>query len=111
VDAWNAGDLEGFMHGYWNSPDLVFQSGGTVTRGWQPTLDRYRKRYRGEGREMGRLRFADLEVLVLGDESALVRGSFHLSMSDGSAPNGLFTLLLRRTPEGWRIVHDHTSSE
>ncbi|PYQ14608.1 MAG: DUF4440 domain-containing protein [Acidobacteria bacterium] len=110
VEAWNRGDLEGFMAGYWSSPDLVFQSGATVTRGWQATLDRYRQRYQAEGREMGRLRFEDLDVQVLCADAALVRGRWHLTMKDGSQPNGLFTLLLRRLGSEWRIVHDHTSS-
>lgn len=111
VQAWNRGDLEGYMLGYWNSPELVFQSGGAVTKGWTPTLERYRKRYQGEGREMGELSFPTLEVLVLSEDAALVRGSWHLSMSDGAEPHGLFTLLARDLPEGWRIVHDHSSSE
>ena len=53
VVAWNKGDLEGFMAGYWKSPDLSFFSGKTKTRGWQATLDRYRKQYQADGKEMG----------------------------------------------------------
>jgi uncharacterized protein (TIGR02246 family) len=109
VEAWNRGDLEGYMQGYWNSPDLVFQSGTTVTRGWQATLERYRKRYQAEGKEMGRLEFVDLEVQVLGAEAAFVRGGWRLTMKDGSTPHGLFTLIVRRQAGAWRIVHDHTS--
>jgi beta-aspartyl-peptidase (threonine type) len=109
VQAWNRGDLEGFMAGYWNSPDLVFHSGATVTRGWQATLDRYRKRYQGEGKEMGRLRFEEVEVQMLGPDAALARGRWHLVRKDGSEPNGLFTLVVRRFHNGWKIVHDHTS--
>ena len=55
VVAWNKGDLPGFMEGYWQSPDLRFYSGKDVTSGWQATLDRYRKRYQGEGKKMGQL--------------------------------------------------------
>ena len=109
VEAWNRGDLEGFMTTYWNSPDLVFQSGADRTRGWQATLDRYRRKYQGEGKEMGRLRFDDLDVQVLGPDAAFARGRWHLVMKDGSEPNGLFTLLLRRIAGEWKIVHDHTS--
>jgi len=109
VAAWNRGDLEGFMAGYWNSPDLVFQSGANRTQGWQATLERYRRRYQGEGKEMGRLRFDELEVQVVGPEAAFVRGRWRLVMKDGTEPNGLFTLLLRRIDGAWRIVHDHTS--
>ena len=110
VEAWNRGDLEGFMAGYWRSPDLVFCSGSTVTRGWDETLARYRKRYQSEGREMGRLRFDGIEVIALGEEAALARGAWRLRMNDGKEPHGLFTLLLRRLDGAWRIVHDHTSS-
>src|SRR5579864_1058033 len=110
VAAWNRHDLEGFMAGYWDSPQLTFFSGGTVTTGSQPTLERYRKRYQGEGREMGTLHFADLRVESLGPDAAFVRGAYELTMSSGKKPHGLFTLVLRKLPEGWRIVHDHTSS-
>lgn len=110
VEAWNRGDLEGFMAGYWRSPDLVFCSGSTVTKGWDETLARYRKRYQSEGREMGKLRFDAIEVILLGEDAALARGAFRLHMTDGQEPHGLFTLLLRRIDGAWRIVHDHTSS-
>jgi beta-aspartyl-peptidase (threonine type) len=110
VEAWNRGDLEGFMVGYWRSPELVFCSGATLTKGWQATLEGYRKRYQAEGREMGRLRFDAVEVLPMGSDAAAARGAFRLRMSDGQEPHGLFTLLLRRIDGAWRIVHDHTSS-
>ena len=109
VEAWNRGDLEGFMAGYWNSPDLVFQSGATLTRGWQATRERYRRRYQAEGKEMGRLRFQDLDVQLLSADAAFIRGKWHLTMKDGSEPGGLFTLLARRIDGEWKIVHDHTS--
>jgi beta-aspartyl-peptidase (threonine type) len=109
VAAWNRGDLDGFLTTYWNSPDLVFQSGATRTQGWQATRERYRRRYQGEGKEMGRLAFEDIEVQVLGPDAAFARGRYHLAMKDGSEPTGLFTLLLRRFGTEWRIVHDHTS--
>lgn len=125
VDAWNRGDLEGFMAGYWKSPELSFISGTTETRGWQPTLERYRKKYQGEGKEttpagakaapsggpgeMGKLDFFDFRVEMLGPDAAFVRGHWHLQMRNGQEPAGLFTLILRKFPEGWRIVHDHTS--
>jgi len=107
--AWNKRDLEGFMAGYWKSPELTFTSGGEQTRGWQQTLERYRKRYQGEGKEMGKLTFSDVQVQMLGPDSAYVRGRFLLERSKDK-PTGLFTLIVRRLPEGWRIVHDHTSS-
>ena len=110
VAAWNRGDLEDYMRGYWKSPELTFYSGGAVTKGWEPTLERYRKRYQGEGNEMGKLAFTSLQITLLGSHSALVRGGWHLTAASGKNPGGLFTLVVRRFPQGWRIVHDHTSS-
>jgi beta-aspartyl-peptidase (threonine type) len=72
--------------------------------------DRYRKRYQAEGRAMGSLEFSGVEVIVLAPDAALARGRWRLTMPDGQKPGGLFTLLLRKLPEGWRIVHDHTSA-
>ena len=109
VDAWNRGDLEGFMAGYWKSPELSFISGTTETRGWEATLERYRKKYQGEGKEMGKLDFFDLRVEMLGPEAAFVHGHWHLQMKNGQEPNGVFTLVLRYVWDGWKIVHDHTS--
>ena len=109
-DAWNHHDLDGFMAGYWNSPDLTFFSGGKQTAGWQATLDRYRTTYASPGHEMGTLEFSGLRIEMLGPDAALVRGQWHLTMPDGKTPHGLFTLVFRKLPEGWRIVHDHTSA-
>jgi beta-aspartyl-peptidase (threonine type) len=109
-DAWNRHDLEGFMAEYWNSPELTFFSGAKVTSGWQATIERYRKTYQSEGREMGKLEFSDLNIQALSPDSAFVRGAWHLTMSDGKTPHGLFTLILRRFPDGWKIAHDHTSA-
>jgi ketosteroid isomerase-like protein len=109
AQAWNKGDLEAFMQGYWHSPKLSFSSGGDVTRGWDATLERYKKRYRSEGAEMGKLTFSELEIEPLGTDAALVRGHWQLIRSKDK-PGGVFTLIFRKLPEGWRIVHDHTSS-
>ncbi len=109
VEAWNRSDLEGFMQGYWRSPDLTFYSGGTVVSGWESTLDRYRKRYQSEGNEMGRLDFSDLKIELLGPIAAFVRGRFHLKMTSGES-SGIFTLTFRKFADGWKIVHDHTST-
>ena len=110
-DAWNRHDLEAFMSGYWNSPELTFFSGANVTTGWQDTLERYRKRYQSEGREMGQLQFSNLQVTPLASDAAFVRGAWKLTMTNGKTPHGLFTLLFRKFPDGWKIVHDHTSAE
>jgi beta-aspartyl-peptidase (threonine type) len=109
--AWNRGDLEAFMAGYWNSPELTFFSGARESQGWQAALDRYKKTYQAAGREMGKLEFANLRIEMLGPEAAFVRGEFHLTMSDGKTPHGLFTLIFRKFPDGWKIVHDHSAGE
>jgi uncharacterized protein (TIGR02246 family) len=109
--AWNRHDLEGFMAGYWNSPDLTFFSGAHESKGWQAALDRYKKSYQSAGHEMGKLEFANLRIEMLGPEAAFVRGEFRLTMSDGKTPHGLFTLVFRKFPEGWKIVHDHSAGE
>jgi len=109
VAAWNRGDLEGFMKGYWPSNDLTFFSDGTRLRGWQATFRRYRRTYQEEGNDMGRLEFTDLQIERLGPQAAYVTGGFLLATSGGQRA-GLFTLVFRRTNEGWRIVHDHTST-
>lgn len=109
-DAWNRHDLDGFMAGYWNSPDLTFFSGAKENHGWQQALDHYKSTYTSAGHEMGKLAFANLRVEVLGKDVAFVRGEYHLTMSDGKTPHGLFTLIFRKFPDGWKIIHDHTSA-
>jgi uncharacterized protein (TIGR02246 family) len=111
-DAWNHHDLEAFMAGYWNSPDLTFFSGIKESKGWQATLDRYRATYASPGREMGKLDFSDLRIEVLGADAAFVRGVWHLTLTtpDGKTPHGRFTLIFRKFPDGWKIIHDHTSA-
>jgi beta-aspartyl-peptidase (threonine type) len=110
VDAWNRHDLDGFMGGYWNSPELTFFSGANERNGWQATIERYRAAYASPGHEMGKLEFSELRIEMLGADAAFVRGSWHLTLPDGKTPNGLFTLVFRKFPEGWKIVHDHTSA-
>ena len=110
VADWNRGDLDGFLTGYWRSPKVVFQSGGDRSEGWEAMRKRYRDRYQGEGREMGKLVFSGVEIERLAPDAAFARGRWELTMSDGKRPGGLFTLILRKLPEGWKIVHDHTSA-
>jgi len=107
--AWNKGDLEAFMAGYWKSDDLSFYSGGEKTKGWQATLDRYKKKYQGEGKEMGTLTFSELDISIANADNAIVRGRWQLKLKDGKTASGLYTLWFRKVPDGWRIVHDHTS--
>jgi beta-aspartyl-peptidase (threonine type) len=106
--AWNRHDLDAFMQGYWHSPQLTFFSGATVQRGWDAAMARYRTSYQSEGRQMGKLEFSDLQIETLGPASAFVRGAFRLTMPDGKQPHGIFTLVFRKFPQGWRIIHDHT---
>ncbi|HUR97243.1 MAG TPA: nuclear transport factor 2 family protein [Pyrinomonadaceae bacterium] len=105
--AWNRGDVEGFMRGYWNSKDLVFVSGDGVTYGWQPTLDRYRKNYNSK-EKMGTLKFSGLQIDVISKNAAVVLGSWALTRANDN-PKGKFTLIFRKFGDVWRIVHDHTS--
>ena len=109
VEAWNRRDLEAFMAGYWRSPELTFYSGGTALAGWDKTIERYRQRYQSAGNEMGHLDFSELNIELLGERAAFVRGRWHLKMTNSDA-GGLFTLTFRKLPDGWKIVHDHTSS-
>ncbi len=105
--AWNRGDIEGFMAGYWRSERLTFISGTDVTRGWQKTLDNYKKGYDSKAK-MGVLTFSDLEFTILSKDAAVVLGSWALRREKDN-PHGKFTLTFRKFKEGWRIVMDHTS--
>jgi beta-aspartyl-peptidase (threonine type) len=109
-DAWNRHDLDAFMTGYWNSPELTFFSGAKESKGWQATIDRYRATYDSPGHEMGKLDFSDLRVEILASDAAFVRGVWQLTMPDGKMPHGRFTLIFRKFPDGWKIIHDHTSA-
>ncbi len=109
--AWNRGDLEAFMDGYWRSPDLIFTSGGNVQRGWQTTFDRYLTRYGTSPETMGRLTFSELEIHPLGDGAAWALGRWGLEYDGGASPGGVFSLVFREIDGRWLIVHDHTSSD
>jgi len=102
-DAWNRHDLEGFMAGYWNSPELTFFSGAKEKHGWQAMIERYRAAYVSPGHEMGKLEFSGLRIEMLGADAAFARGSWQLTMSDGKTPHGLFTLAFRKFPEAGRL--------
>lgn len=105
--AWNKGDIEGFMKYYWHSEDFTFQSGNNRIQGWDALLARYKKKYSGEN--MGTLDFTDIVIKDLSHKSAVVLGRWEVKQKDETL-RGLFTLVLKRMPEGWRIIHDHTSS-
>lgn len=104
---WNKGDIPGFMAGYWNSTELTFAETRGFTRGWQPVMERYTKSYADKA-AMGTLDFKELEIRSLGPDAAMVLGKWHLQRQAGDV-GGIFTLIFQRFPEGWRIVHDHTT--
>jgi ketosteroid isomerase-like protein len=106
--AWNRGDIEGFMNGYWNSNQTEFVSSEGVSRGWQALLERYRRSY-PDRKAMGHLTFSDLEIRVECPTAAYAIGEYHLQRENDS-PSGVFTLNFRKFPEGWRIVVDHTTA-
>ncbi|MGC1483663.1 MAG: nuclear transport factor 2 family protein [Candidatus Acidiferrum sp.] len=106
--AWNRGDLDAFLAGYWHSPKLTFSGSNGVSRGWDGVLARYKKNYPDRA-AMGQLDFSELEFRFLGPDAALVLGHWHLKRDKGDI-GGVFSLVWQRFPEGWKIVHDHTSS-
>jgi ketosteroid isomerase-like protein len=105
--AWNRGDIEAFMEGYWKSPEIEFVGASGITRGWQAVLDRYRRGY-PDGKAMGKLSFSNLEVHVVCPDAAFAIGNFQLER-EKDRPGGVFTLNFRKFKEGWRIVADHTT--
>ena len=107
-DAWNRGDIDAFMNGYARSASTVFVSRDEVERGWETVRDRYRVKY-SDRAKMGALSFSDTEVTMLSPDAAVVLGGWKLKRATDE-PHGRFTLIFKRLPEGWRIVHDHTSA-
>jgi ketosteroid isomerase-like protein len=107
-DAWNRGDIEGYMDGYDRSPKTEFVGGDSISRGWQTVLDRYKKNYNSR-EKMGTLTFSEVEITLLSRDAALVLGRWRLKRASDE-PHGTFSLLFRKTKAGWRIVHDHSSS-
>ncbi len=106
--AWNRGDIDAFMAGYWKSDELRFASGGVITYGWKTTRDRYKRNY-PDMATMGTLAFTIHEVKVLSPDAAIVFGRWELARKQDK-PWGLFTLAFRKLDGAWLIVSDHTSS-
>ena len=107
--AWNRGDIPAFLEGYWDSPELTFSGSDGIVRGYAGLLESYRNRYPNRA-AMGELDFSGLEIRPLAPDAALVLGRWHLARSLGDT-GGVFTLVFRRFPTGWRIIHDHTSAQ
>ena len=105
--AWNRGDVDAFLVGYWHSSELTFSGSSGVSRGWDGVLARYKKNYPDRA-AMGQLDFSDLEFRFLGPDAALVLGRWHLKREN--EVGGVFSLVWQRFPDGWKIVHDHTSA-
>jgi ketosteroid isomerase-like protein len=105
--AWNRGDVNSYMQGYWKSDSLVFVGKTAPVYGWQGTLDRYKRCYPDKV-AMGRLIFDIIQVKILDDHNAFVLGGWHLKR-EKDAPGGYFTLWFRKINGAWKIVCDHTS--
>lgn len=107
VADWNRADVAAFMQGYWKSDETEFVGANGIARGWQAVFDRYRRTY-PDAKAMGQLSFANLEIRMLAPDAAYVLGEFHLQRESDN-PAGVFTLIVRKFPEGWRVVHDHST--
>jgi len=107
--AWNRADIPAFLEGYWHSPELTFAGSDGIVRGYDGLLARYRKSY-PDKQSMGELDFSGVEIRPLGPTAALVLGQWHLKRQAGDV-GGVFSLVFQRFPDGWRIVHDHTSAQ
>ena len=106
---WNRGDIDAFMRGYWKSEETTFAGASGISRGWQTVLERYHKNYPDRA-AMGHLDFGEIEITPLANDAALIVGRWHLNRDAGPV-GGIFTLVARRFPEGWKIIHDHTSTD
>ncbi len=109
VTDWNSGNLTAYMQCYVHSDSLQFDGNGSTTYGWEQSLSRYKKAYPGK-QAMGNLLFSNIKIKVLSPTAAFVSGHWALT-KESSHPEGLFTLLFRKTGNGWRIVYDHSSSK
>lgn len=105
--AWNKGDLQAFMQPYWNNDSLLFVGKSGATRGWQQTLDNYKKGYPDKA-AMGTLSFDILEVRPLAPDQYFVLGKWMLKRTIGDL-SGHYTLLVRKINGEWKIIVDHSS--
>jgi len=105
--AWNQGNIEGFMKGYWENDSLMFIGKKGLTYGWKNTLSNYRKNY-PDAKAMGQLTFTIIKVKPLSDLYQEVIGKWHLERTEGNL-EGHFTLLFQKIKGNWVIVMDHSS--
>ena len=110
AEAWNRGDLAAFMTGYLKSPDTSYTSGGAQVWGYEAIHNRYAKAYGTDSSAMGKLSFTDLRTVEVTKDSAFCVGQFHLVKPDSTKADGVFSLVLKKTSDGWKIIHDHTTS-
>lgn len=109
VEAWNVGNLATFMQGYVKSPEMTYTAGGEIVRGYAALEERYRARYGNDAASMGKLRFTDLDVQALGADYALVLGRWHLERQATAPVEGVFSLVMQKVGDDWKILHDHSS--
>lgn len=107
-DAWNRGDLDGYMQGYWQNDKMRFASGKKFRYGWEGTLAAYKKNYPDKA-TLGSLKFTIEETKMLSNYAAIVVGRWQLTRIKDQ-PNGVFTLLVEKIDDRWVITHDHTSN-
>ena len=105
--AWDNGNIDGYMQGYWKNDSLLFIGSKGPTYGWQKTLDNYKKSYPNK-EKMGILEFSDIQVKILGKKHAYVFGKWKLVRTNDS-PNGIYTLIFEKFKDGWKIISDHTN--
>ena len=108
-EAWNEGDLNRFMGGYWKSDSLTFASGGAFNKGWQTTLDNYKTRYPDRA-SMGVLNFTLFDIRLLSSTNGFVFGRYELER-ENDRPTGVFTLLMAKIDGEWKVTFDHTSAK
>jgi beta-aspartyl-peptidase (threonine type) len=109
AQGWNRHDLDDFMVPYLDSPDITFVGSAGLVRGKAAIRQNYADGWFAPGRDPGRLSFRDIQVRMLGPDHALAVGRYEVRRPGRDLSTGLFSLTLRRTPQGWRIIHDHSS--
>ena len=105
-NAWNEGNIEVFMQGYWPSDSLTFIGSKGLTYGWKKTLDNYKKSYPDKA-TMGKLQFDILKLDILSADAAILIGRYTL-IREKDQPTGLFTLVWKKIDGKWVIVSDQT---